>query len=254
MIIYKVKNKINGKIYIGQTRKKKYRKYFGSGTKIKCAIKKYGKENFTYKVLRKCENQDQLDFWEEVYIKKFNSTNKKIGYNILPGTSNNFGCGSPMFIPEVAKKVSKSLKLRFRNEIFKERMFSGLRKYHNDPIKKEEFRKIMSKAVQGKKNPNYGNKWSEEQKNDLREKMKGRYNGKDNPNYGNKWNKDQRKNLSNKRSRTIKQISLETGEVINTFPNSVSASKELKISRGSITACACGYNKTAGGFKFEYEK
>jgi hypothetical protein len=37
----------------------------------------------------------------------------------------------------------------------------------------------------GKDNPNYGNKWTEEQKENLRNKTIGKYIGKNNPNYGN---------------------------------------------------------------------
>ena len=46
--------------------------------------------------------------------------------------------------------------------------------------------------VKGSHNPNYGNKWTNEQKENMRHKMIGRYDGKNNPNYGRKWSKEQK--------------------------------------------------------------
>lgn len=85
--IYKTTNLINGKIYIGQlTRIDKYKKdYFGSGVKIRAAIKKYGAENFKREILLECDNQDDLNEAEIFFIKEYKSQNSKIGYNIAEG-------------------------------------------------------------------------------------------------------------------------------------------------------------------------
>jgi len=84
MIIYKVTNLINRKIYIGLDTKNNP-SYFGSGNLIKLAIKKYGKENFTKETLEVCTNLDDLNKKEVFWIKKLQSTNKKIGYNLATG-------------------------------------------------------------------------------------------------------------------------------------------------------------------------
>jgi hypothetical protein len=116
-IIYKTTNLINGKIYIGQhvCESDEFDGYLGSGVSLTNAVKHYGPENFKRETLRVCDTQLQLDAWGMLYIKKLNSTNKRIGYNILSGTANKFGSGSPMLIPEVALKVSRSLKKTFKN-------------------------------------------------------------------------------------------------------------------------------------------
>ena len=50
MQIYKVTNKINGKIYIGQTSKND-ETYLGSGTIITKAVLKYGRDSFIKEII-----------------------------------------------------------------------------------------------------------------------------------------------------------------------------------------------------------
>lgn len=84
MIVYKTTNLINGKIYIGQDSKNNPR-YFGSGLTIKKAVKKYGVKNFVKEILEYCDTKEQLSERETYWIEYFDSTNKKIGYNISKG-------------------------------------------------------------------------------------------------------------------------------------------------------------------------
>lgn len=46
----------------------------------------------------------------------------------------------------------------------------------------EEFKKHMSEIVSGKKNPNYGHKWTDEMKHNLSKQRKGKYENESNPN------------------------------------------------------------------------
>ena len=87
MEIYKITNLINNKVYIGQhCGKNKY--YFGGGTILKSAIKKYNKENFKKEIIISGDfNQQLTDELEKHYIQLNNSTNKKVGYNIQKGGS-----------------------------------------------------------------------------------------------------------------------------------------------------------------------
>ena len=84
MIIYKTTNLINGKIYIGKDKINKDR-YFGSGTILKNAIKKYKKKNFKKEILEHCDNEDHLNEREKYWIKKLKSQDRNIGYNIDGG-------------------------------------------------------------------------------------------------------------------------------------------------------------------------
>lgn len=91
--IYKVTNKLNGKVYIGQTimdiRDRWYRHCAlnkGNPSEqnmlIKKAILKYGKENFEVSVIEKVP-REQLNEREKYWISFYNST--ETGYNILSG-------------------------------------------------------------------------------------------------------------------------------------------------------------------------
>ena len=87
-IVYLVKNKMNGKCYVGQTVKlSKFDSYYGSGKVIKLAIKKYGLDNFEKVILRYCCDQLELDFYETFYINEHKSLCPN-GYNIGKGGGN----------------------------------------------------------------------------------------------------------------------------------------------------------------------
>jgi len=84
MIIYKITNKVNGKIYIGQD-KNNNPNYLGSGKKIKRAVKKYGKENFIKEIIEECVDENHMNEREVYWIIFYNSQDRKIGYNISEG-------------------------------------------------------------------------------------------------------------------------------------------------------------------------
>lgn len=89
-IVYLHKNKINNKVYIGQTSKtleERAQKGFGYQ---KCpyfyhAIKEYGWNNFDHIILEENLTSDEADEKEKFWIDLFDSTNRKKGYNILKG-------------------------------------------------------------------------------------------------------------------------------------------------------------------------
>ena len=91
--IYIIKNKINNKVYIGQTiqgssiRFKQHLKLSKANKNqlIYKAIKKYGKEKFYFEVLENnIQTYKKLSEAEELYITKFNSITPN-GYNMCPG-------------------------------------------------------------------------------------------------------------------------------------------------------------------------
>lgn len=83
MIIYEIKNKINGKSYIGQHSSDELGTYWGSGKLIRKAIEKYGIENFERTILERCSNKNELNEREKYWIKEKDSI--KNGYNLTDG-------------------------------------------------------------------------------------------------------------------------------------------------------------------------
>lgn len=95
--IYKITNKINGKIYVGQTIRsleERFQKHCWGTTindkyhmnmAIKKAIRKYGKENFIIELIEEVET-DKLDEREVYWISVYDSYNK--GYNCTLGGQN----------------------------------------------------------------------------------------------------------------------------------------------------------------------
>ena len=89
--IYIIKNTINKKVYIGQTkvsvdiRWKEHLRHASYGDQlINRAMRKYGVENFYIETLEICDI-DVIDEREIYYIDLYDSTNKSKGYNISIG-------------------------------------------------------------------------------------------------------------------------------------------------------------------------
>lgn len=125
-LIYKCTNRVNGKVYIGQTvntleyRRKKhlenarvmrYDFYFYR------ALNKYGYKNFTWEVIDYAESRDELNMREVKYIKELRTTESKFGYNISSGGSNgnNFLGKSEKEKEEIRKKISDKRKSYYKS-------------------------------------------------------------------------------------------------------------------------------------------
>ena len=94
MIIYAFKNKINHKIYVGQTIRT-FEKRTGEHlrkrkTAFDKALHKYGIENFEYRIIDTAKTIDELNAKEIFWIKKLN-TIAPGGYNLCYGGDNTFG-------------------------------------------------------------------------------------------------------------------------------------------------------------------
>ena len=91
--IYKIENLINHKIYIGQSIEieKRFQKHLNANDNfiIHKALKKYGKQNFSFQILEECE-VSELNNKEIYWINYYNSLVPN-GYNMIPGGSNGAG-------------------------------------------------------------------------------------------------------------------------------------------------------------------
>lgn len=110
-VIYKIKNKINGKVYIGQTINSFDKRYNNDLLKnthnehLRNSIVKYGIDNFDIdKKLDVGHSLEELNQLEEKYIFLYKSNDSKYGYN------KNTGGDSRIPSEESRKKMSKAKK------------------------------------------------------------------------------------------------------------------------------------------------
>lgn len=114
--IYITINKINGKLYVGQTKTSKS-SYIGGGVALKKGINRYGRNNFYKFILAdNIGSEEELNILEIYYIKLFDTTNPEKGYNISPGGENKAFTHTIDSIKKIQKRSSQSdNKIRIRN-------------------------------------------------------------------------------------------------------------------------------------------
>ena len=133
MIIYKVTNLVNQKVYIGQSttslvqRKSEHYKdakrqdrptvYFHN------ALLKYPQDNFKWEIIETVDNLDTLNEREIYWISFYNSTDKMKGYNLKAGGNNGGTC-----CEETKIKIGNSTKLKWADPQIATRMLKGLKK------------------------------------------------------------------------------------------------------------------------------
>ena len=148
--IYCIENLVDHKRYIGQSidiieRWKHHIKDLKRGNHHNIDLReswiKYGNDNFNFYILKTCK-PTELDFYEQYYIKLYNTTDSKNGYNLVSGGKSGF-------------EIS---------EITKER----LKESRKGKLHTEECKRKMSEMRKGEKNAFYGKHHTEEAKEKMR--------------------------------------------------------------------------------------
>jgi group I intron endonuclease len=220
--IYVIKNKVNGKIYIGQTMRPIRKRLEEHETgKIGCraiynAIQKYGWDNFE-KDYYECSDEDLNK--HEKWMVKLMGTLSPDGYNLKEG-----GAGGKLS-EETKQRVGDGNRGKFVSEETKQK---------NREASLGEKNPMYGKT--GEKSPNYGRPHTKESIQKMVEATLGE---------------------NNHASKRVYQYDVD-GTFINSFGSSEEAARYLKgegAYGSSIRACARGrrnYN-TAHGFKWSYE-
>lgn len=162
--IYETTNLINGKKYIGQHKSEKFdRNYYGSGKILKQAIDKYKFENFSVKLIEKCNSQEELNEREIYWIAYYNAAKDENYYNIgAGGTSWN---NSFNYRPKEERSIiiSKANRERFKDPKERYKCGNGRR---GCKLTLEQKAKL---GLSGKLHPMYGKHHTEEAKNKNRQ-------------------------------------------------------------------------------------
>ena len=234
--IYLIENRINSKKYVGQTIQKdiKDRWYSHKNLKHKTvgkilfnAYNKYGVNNFNYKIICICFDED-TNKYEEEYIKKYDTIYPN-GYNLLPGGNN--------------KK---------HNEYTKKLISESLKGENNPQFgikKSQEQLKKMSERMKGKNNSQFGKKFTEEeiQKRLDRYKNKPEIKEKISTSLKYYYRNTKKKSLNNKK---VEQYDLE-GNLINIFDSISEAARSVNINVTFLSRTCNKDNYTAAGFKWK---
>lgn len=138
--IYKHTNKINNKVYIGQTcQKPEYRWNHGEGYKgsprFYSAIKSYGWDNFEHEILYENLTYEEANIKEKELIQEFQSNKEEFGYNLDDGGSKHkiisketrkkqaeSALNRPIVTEETKQKLSLISKGIQRSEEFKQKV------------------------------------------------------------------------------------------------------------------------------------
>ena len=216
--IYKITNKTDGKIYIGQTtqplimRWKHHRSMRGNCRYLKSAFKKYGIDNFDFEMICNCSDEE-LDKFEIQYMEEFNSMVPN-GYNLREG-----GNGGRHH-EETKKKIADTLK--GRTDIIRG-SWTGLHHSEESKIK-------IAATLKGRTDIDRSNlfSWtglhhSEESKIKIAESHKIKINQYDSDN-----------------------------NFIKTYDSICDAAQETNNDRSSIGKCCNNKYKTAGGFIWKF--
>lgn len=257
MIIYKVTNTLNGKVYVGQTvktLKERWAKHLSDKSGclgIKSALKKYGPENFTIEQIDQAESLEELNKKESEWIAIIGSLSP-FGYNLTTGGDHY------RLSQESRDKMSKSLTGRKLSKSHIEKMSERMR----NRIVSQETREKTSKRCKGKTTWAKGKKFtadhrakisaasvgkvvSEETKQKLSDHFKG--------------HKQSQETLEKRRQTCIhknffmnppKPIKcIQTGII---YPSTSNAAKQMNLSVSLISKVLRKLRTHTGGFTFEY--
>ena len=140
MLIYKITNLINGKMYVGKTKRTLAVRFDEHARKGKFligkAICKYGKENFRPEIIATCETVEEANGLEKYWIKTLNCKVPN-GYNLTDGGD---GGENRVISKSTRRKMSVSAKKRWSDPVKRRQATEANRRRWEDP----EFHAKMS--------------------------------------------------------------------------------------------------------------
>lgn len=168
-IVYKTINLTNGRYYIGKHKASSLNDtYLGSGTLLKSAIQKYGKENFKREVLRVFDNERDAYSYEQQIVNESLISDPN-SYNLSTG-----GLGGRTHSRVSKDKMSKSKKgsTPWNKGISSKDWMTD--KHYENAVKNLTDRIITEDEIERRKKSRAGYKPSDETKKKVSEKLKGR--------------------------------------------------------------------------------
>ena len=248
MIIYKVTNKINGKIYIGQTIKSLAERWgqhcrSKKNTFFSRAIQKYGKENFTVEQIDVACDRDELDKKEQYWIAYFDSMNPQKGYNLTSG-----GFTNKHISDDVKKRISQSEKGKIVSAETRLKISISGKGKHKERLGvkvSESTKKKLSELNKGERHPQYGTKKTQAVKHKIKQAVK------------NLWESKEFKDKVIQgfiRKNPKLGLSVLCVEINKKFANVILAARYMKRTNRSIILACENQSKKSGGYHWRYCK
>ena len=248
---YMVTNKINGKVYVGSHCWKGEGidpNYYGSGTAITRAVKKYGKENFQVEVLYYYNTIEECRQDEERILTEYNVRDCPHSYNLKNSAMG--GDKGRKLSDETRKKMSQASKGE-NNPMYgkrgKDSPWYGkhLSEEHKQKIAQaskgrqhtEETRKKLSRAHKGKT-------LSDETRKKMSQASKGK-----------KHTEETRKKLSqSKKNIMTPVVVIDKNGKVKMFESQRECARQLNLEQSHISNCLKGKIKHTGGYFFKHLK
>ena len=253
-IIYTIKNKINNKLYIGQTINGFYGRYhcgnickYSSNSHLINSINKYGIENFEIddEFDIAC-SKNELDNLEVMYIKAYDVTNPQYGYNRQSGGHNGTHSAETKLIMSQHHYDTNGKNNPFYGKHHNQITKMKISKANSGRIMSYETRIKMSESHKGEKSSMYGIPKSDEIKRKLSENRLNRKRGKDN-------HASRRVNMLNKETKNFIMEFITISNGVNWIIENTNFKNGIFRSMiGSIVRVCKGTTKTAYGYKWEY--
>ncbi len=238
-ILYAHINKTNGKKYIGITCQSADRRWrdgngYKSNNHFYSAIKKYGWENFEHIVLKNELTKEDAEKLEAKLIEKYNTTNRKIGYNTKEG-----GGSNGRHTKETRKKMSQLCKQRpvdWQKIRKMQELNTGAKRNHEIGKKisqKKIGKKLTQEHIKNISESHKGHVHTEEQKKKIGESVKRAFSSPEMRKKLSKSGKQNQKSIAALKRLAIERIQINkkviltnTGDI---FENHLTAGKKLNI-------------------------
>lgn len=159
MVIYRIKNLVNNKVYIGQSigngMSRKHSHFQPNPNKVKnqhlyASMELYGREKFEFRVICECLSQSELDFLEQAFILYYDSSDPLKGYNHTLG-----GNGKGKVTDRTREKLSRAAKGRSPSQETREKLRQASLGRTRTQEQRERYRQA---AILRSQNPQYREK------------------------------------------------------------------------------------------------
>lgn len=222
MLVYKITNSVNDKLYIGVTVKTLQNRWNrhkssannGSNSPIHRAMRKYGFDAFSIELIMEVNSVEEMKKMEQMFIEEYNTFGPDgRGYNATKGGDGTWG--------------------RTHSQQTLEKIKDGLQKARDEGRFLNEA--WYQKCLLARKNQ-IGVSFTEERKQKISKSLKGK----------------SKNHLSGKLPVSVDQYCKETGEYIQTFESYGQAARAINSNQSDVMRCCQGKRRSVKGFIFKF--